>query len=406
MQHSQRAHATLAPSSAHRWMICTGSIRLSAGVEDKGSVFAAEGTAAHQLAEHCMDAGFDADRFHGFTVDTSGKHKPAIGQFPADGKTSFLVDSEMVDGVQTYLDTVRELANHADDFAIEQRMDMSDVVPGCYGTGDAVAYRSDLHRVSICDLKYGKGVPVDVEENEQLLTYALGVAQRYHNRGVEEVELIVVQPRAPHRNGPVRRWVTDVVTLYEHAMALRKAAKDVEDNPVFVAGDHCKFCKAAGFCGALQDRVFEIIGANVVNGEIMGIEDPAARPFRDWSKEQSDLNLINTWAKRREEFAHAEAMSGRMPPGAKLVGKRPTRKWKDEDAAVRAFAMLGVEDDVVFETKMRTPAAIEKELPKAQRDVIKELAESVSSGTVLAPLSDPRKAIDPENASGFEAMET
>jgi hypothetical protein len=44
-------------------------------------------------------------------------------------------------------------------------------------------------------------------------------------------------------------------------------------------------------------------------------------------------------------------------------------------------------------------------LPKAKRTIIADLSKKESSGTVIAPLSDPRPPVDPHNASGFEAVE-
>jgi hypothetical protein len=398
MTHSDRAHATLAPSAAHRWMACPGSVRLSAGIEETPSSFAAEGTAAHMLAERCMRTGFDANRFKGWAVNTQPKQKtePIQQGWKVDGKTIFAVDAEMVDSVQVYLDLVRAIGAEADDYAIETRMDMSTVVPGVFGTGDFIAYREQpARRVTICDFKYGKGVAVDARDNEQLLTYAVGVVQRYHNRGVDEVELIVVQPRAPHRDGPVRRWVTDSVGLYEHVMALQSAAIAAEqpDAP-FNPGDACKFCKAAGTCSALYQKVKDIT-----------MTDPTVTPYRDWKSEEQDINLVKTWAKRREEFAHSEAIRGRMPPGAKLVGKRAIRKWKDENEAVSTLQLLGVSDDLIFETSLRSPAQVEKELPKGERKGLDALTVKASSGTVLAPLDDPRAAVDPNDAAGFDVQE-
>src|ERR1035437_7022059 len=120
-------------------------------------------------------------------------------------------------------------------------MDMTELVPGVFGTGDLIAYSQGEQKVTIVDLKYGRGVAVEVEENEQLLTYAMGVAQRYHNRGIKDVELVVVQPRAPHAAGPVRRWSTDVIGLYEHVTALQDGAVAADDPKAkLVAGDHCK----------------------------------------------------------------------------------------------------------------------------------------------------------------------
>lgn len=370
-------------------MACAGSVRLCEGIEETPSVFAAEGTAAHELAEYCLQHGADADS--------------RLGTIIAVKDQTFKVDREMADSVQLYLDVVREIADRSDEFEIETRMDMSALVPGVFGTGDAIAYvgkhhETGLRRVTIADLKYGKGVAVDVEANEQAMTYAVGVVQRFHNRGVDEVELVIVQPRAPHRHGPVRRWVTDVVALYEHVMALQDAAKAASDpNASFVTGDHCKFCKAAGICTALRTRVMEIV-----------MQDPAITPYRDWRIEEAELALVKGYAKRREEFAHSEAL--RKPEfaasiGAKLVGKRPSRKFRDENEAVQTLQMLGVSDDDIYETTVRSPAALEKLLPKKDRAAINALAIKVSSGTVLAPLDDPRPAVDPNDASGFEPME-
>ena len=45
------AHALLGPSGASRWMICTKSAKFSESCEDNFSVYADEGTAAHEYAD-------------------------------------------------------------------------------------------------------------------------------------------------------------------------------------------------------------------------------------------------------------------------------------------------------------------------------------------------------------------
>lgn len=410
--HTERAHAKLAPSSAHRWIACPGSIQMAEGIEENFSVFAAEGTAAHMLAERCLASGTDAAHFRDYTIKTAaGKGKtwlfaPRQEETP-DGETSFLVDAEMVDGVQVYLDVCNNLAAESEEFEIEQRLDISSLVPRCYGTGDAIAYRSSpTRRVTIVDLKYGKGVAVEVEENEQELTYAAGVAQRYHNRGIDEVELVIVQPRASHRDGPVRRWATDVVGLYEHVFALQHAALAVDQpNAPLVAGAHCKFCKAAAVCPALRDAALAVIDARTSNGKIIGMSDPRIVPFADWKVEQGNINLVKQWAKSREEYAHAESVRGRPPQGSKLVDKRATRKWDDETVAVETLRMFDLPDDVIYETTLRSPAQLEKELPVKDRKIIGDLATAKSNGTVIAPIDDPRPAVTLADARGFKSVQ-
>ena len=51
MAHNERAHAILSASGAKRWLSCPPSARLSENFENKSSVFAEEGTFAHELSE-------------------------------------------------------------------------------------------------------------------------------------------------------------------------------------------------------------------------------------------------------------------------------------------------------------------------------------------------------------------
>lgn len=391
-EHSQRSHAKLAPSAAHRWMSCPGSVRLCAGIEEAPSMFAAEGTAAHQLAEKCLRGGFDAARFKGDAIEIEGQ--------------KFTVDHEMVASVQIYLDIAREIEAESDEFEIETRMDMSHLVPGVFGTGDMVAYNGAERRVTVCDFKYGRGVAVEAAENEQLLTYVVGVAQRYHNRGVDQVELIVVQPRAPHRAGPVRYWRTDLVGLFEHITALQSAAElaSKPDAPL-VPGDHCRFCKARAICPALNAKVMEIIGAETKNGVIVKMSDPTKYTPEQLATALKNLPIVMAWSKGVEQFGHAEGIRGRVPPGFKMVAKRAVRKWQDEREAIDTLRLAGVSDDDLFETSLRSPAQIEKALPKKDRNIIEELSVKQSTGTVLAPIDDARPAVDPNDNSGFTAME-
>ena len=69
---ADKPHAILGASSSHRWLACPGSIRLSAGMPNTGSVYAEEGTAAHELAEKCLNLGHDAADHLGETIVANG----------------------------------------------------------------------------------------------------------------------------------------------------------------------------------------------------------------------------------------------------------------------------------------------------------------------------------------------
>lgn len=386
-------------------MRCPGSVALATKVERTESTFANEGTAAHMLAERCLRQDLDAEKFRGCVIDIRGSEFIA-GKVP-DGVHTFLVDAEMIEAVQLYLDVVREIKASADEFEIEHKVDVGPFLPGVFGTGDVIAYHQTATggRVSLVDLKYGKGVAVEVDDNEQLLTYAAGVANRYHNRGVDEIELVIVQPRSPHRLGPVRRWQTDMLGLMEHVHAIQAAAEKIKGkNAPLVAGSHCKFCDAAPICPAIRDKVFTAIGAKLENGRIIAVSDPTKFTPEQLAEAMANSAIVLTWLRGVEQYAHAEAMRGRVPPGYKLVGKRALRRWADETTAVDTLRLLGLDDDEIYETKLASPAVVEKLLPKKERATLSGLVVKASSGSVLAPLDDPRPAIDPNDASGFEPM--
>lgn len=413
--HANRVHASLAPSAAARWMACPGSVVISAGLTEAPSQYANEGTAAHMLAERCLGGGTDADHWLGFTVDTQARYgndpwfRPGHKGGKPNGITVFEVDQEMAESVQLYLEVARATAEQAEEFEVEQRLDLSDLIDGCFGTGDFVAYLGGDRRLVVGDLKYGKGVAVDAEENKQLLTYALALAKRYHNRPVDEIELVIVQPRAPHRLGPVRRYVTSLVGLYEHAMALQDAARRIVDpDAPRIPGSHCKFCKAAAICEELVERVFELTGAyrNIMG--VLEVADPAKYDSGALAQYWRDREIVLNWCKSVEKFAHAEAMAGKHLPGLKLVRKDKHRVWKDEEnTAITLEVFCGMANDDIYERKMRSPAQLEKLIPKDERaDFMAAHAEKpVSKETVLAEIDDPRPVFNPGDASGFEAVE-
>jgi hypothetical protein len=183
---SADVHAELGASSASRWMHCPGSVRLSRpyGGESRASSYAAEGTVAHALAEAAL----------------SGVSGPAIGAaLEADGR-SVVVTHEMEDAVQVYLDVVMPLRKQADWHAFEQGVVIRSAPPQaeCFGTADFAALVG--HTLHIVDLKYGKGVIVEVEENAQELYYALACYETFDEDRRQ-------CPRDPprHRPAPDRR---------------------------------------------------------------------------------------------------------------------------------------------------------------------------------------------------------
>lgn len=393
---SHRAHARLAPSASHRWMMCAGSPNAEAQFENKSSVFADHGTAAHELASLCLKHGFDASDFAGGHVNIrTGK----VHRHEAEGDGIFMIDDEMVEGVQLYVDTCRSLIQDGDEVEIECRLDLTHIPGMESGSGDFLRYRPSTKEIVIADLKYGKGVAVDVEENEQLLTYAEGTAKRFHNRGLTKVMMVIVQPRCPHPKGPVRVWTIDTLDLVDFRFKLvAAAAATMEPNAPRVPGDHCRFCRASATCDAL--RGFALKEAELEFSDEPPVVDTLEAEMI--SKVLAKAGILGDWVKRVQERAHAMAMEGNPPPGFKLVHSTSHRKFKDEVTADYLNDMLGIDlADLVTEPKLRSPAQVEKLLGKKRKGEIESLVYKPKGKIILAPSSDPREAVKPDAETEF-----
>ena len=206
-------HARFSPSSAHRFINCAGSTLLSESLpETPDSVYGLEGSAAHLLAQRCLELNIDA----ALKIGSPLEYKTWKG----------VVTREMAGAVQIYLDEVRRKRKVTTYHAIEKWVDLSWLVTDVSGTADHVA-AAPLDCLYVDDLKYGAGVPVEVENNPQLMTYGLGALGENNPFGVEEVEITITQPRIPHSDGPVRRITRQHQFVY---------AEPAHPNEEFAAG--------------------------------------------------------------------------------------------------------------------------------------------------------------------------
>lgn len=379
--HELRAHSHLGASSAHRWLTCPGSIRLSIGQPNESSIFAAEGTAAHELCEMALRQKKDAIDFLGEEIIT-GNHK-------------FEVTEEMAEAVQVYVDTIRADFEEGDILFIEHRFDLSNVFEGMFGTNDAGLYKRD-GSLKVYDYKHGKGYAVEVENNPQLAYYGIGLMNVPSLKGasITSVELVIVQPRAPHKDGPVRRWMTDAIHLLDFMAELREGAAATEDpDAPLLAGGHCKFCPAAGICPALRQVAIDDAQAEFVDTVPQDLDEATIARLLE------KCGLIEDGLRAIRKEAYSRMCGGAKVPGWKIVAKRATRKWMGEPDEVsgKLTMLFDLEEQDVVERKLRSPAQVEKLLPKSERAGLAELVSSVSSGTTLARESDRRAEVQPSS---------
>ena len=184
--------ALFRPSSADRLIGCPGSIVLNARLPKVVKVSTPaqlEGSAAHKVAEESLKGIRAPEEWLGrdIRIDTG---------------ESFRVDEEMVDSVALYVDEIVSRESDATVRLIEQRMTLSVLDPTDplmaenRGTGDCVVIDPAARKLSIVDLKYGKGVMV-AGDSPQVRNYAL-MAMLANNvqGGWAEIETVIVQPRA------------------------------------------------------------------------------------------------------------------------------------------------------------------------------------------------------------------
>lgn len=361
-------HARLSPSSAHRWLNCPGSVKAEEGLVDKGSANALEGSAAHELAELVLSQG-------GSCFDWEGKQLIEYNEFT--------VDREMASNVQEYVDYVRGLGGEQ---RYEVGLDYSQWVNDGFGTSDAIVLVGKT--LYVVDLKYGKGLQVFAEKNEQGMLYALGALNEYIFADIEKVVIVIVQPRLDH----IDEWETTPEELFKWGEWVSQRAEMCgDDNAERVPGEkQCQWCKAKATCPALKNYTEQVMLASFDNLDdqpsVNKLTDAQLRAVLDAKK------LVTSWFDAVEAYVTDKLNNGEPFEGYKLVAGRSLRQWGDEQEAAKVLeAEVG---DEAYSKKLLSPAQAEKLLGKKRKDLLEPLIVKPEGKPTLAPESDKRPAVN------------
>lgn len=348
INHKERAHAKLSASGASRWATCPGSVQMEDGIPDKESVYAQEGTLAHEMSELKLKHYLDPKGF--------GKRKlnAAIKKL----KENELYQAEMESYTDTYVDFIKEKALSFPSnpyIEIEKRVDFSRWVDGGFGTCDCVLIHGST--LSIIDLKYGKGVPVSSEQNEQLILYALGAYDAFNLiYNIDKIELNIVQPRINNFS----TWEISLTELLLWGDYFKvQAEKALGGNGELVpSAKACKFCKARDICTARAENNLSLESEIKLKPN----EIPKDKLYEYISRGED----IAKWVADLKAYALDMCLKGEDVKGLKAVAGRTSRSWTNQDEAINKLIEGGIDEAIIYDKVPLTLAKLEKALGKQQ----------------------------------------
>lgn len=361
-------HSVLGASAADRWMNCTPSAQLTAGMEDETTTFAAEGTAAHALCEW--------------------KVRKALKMRAGRRPTSDYWTDEMEEFTDDYRDFIMDLVGQAKQHCkdpvtlIEQHLDFSCYVPDGFGTGDFLLVADK--ELNVVDFKYGRGVAVYADHNPQMMLYALGAINLFDCLyDIEQVTMTIFQPRL----SSISTWTITATELYQWAEDVLKPKAELaaKGEGEFVSGSWCRFCKARNTCRARAESFLELAR--------MEFQPPALLSDEEVAEVMEKADELSKWASDVMAYAQAEAIeNGKHWDGYKLVEGRSVRKFSDEAKVEAAAKEAGYTD--IYNRSLITLTAFEKLMGKKTfADVLGQYVTKPAGKLTLVPVSDKRPEV-------------
>jgi hypothetical protein len=361
MQHSN----IVGGSTAKRVINCPGSVALVQKMPPKpSSKYADEGTLLHDtIAEHLATLK-PLESFIG------KKHEDQV-------LTQDLIDAKLVPALALLdeIDPKQEMM-----YEVETRVGFGSLLPGVFGSTDFVGRLGN--RAVVLDWKFGDGVAVTAEENEQLMFYAAAAmhttALQWAFEGATEIECVIVQPPM------IRRWVTTPERIAQFEHQLVKAVKQAQSaDAILKAGDHCRWCAAKPVCPQMTGAVDRALQVQ--------LKEIDAAMLGQYLK---NADVLEGWITDLRALAFQLLEKNVPVPGYKIVQKQSRRQWVDDTKAIAALHDMGLPRDELFSPEeIRSPAQIEKVLKKRKLALPDVLVKSVSSGTTLASEDDSRPAV-------------
>lgn len=396
-------HALLSASSSKQWLHCPPSVRLQEGFPNESSVYAAEGTFAHEVCEYKVRK-YLHERVK----------RPQSEEY--DTEEIEQITDVYAEFVISIIEQMKE--NGCEPLAfVEERVDYSHIAPSGFGTADMLIIGKDekgrglLH---VCDFKTGKGVFVDADHNSQMMLYAIGGLAAYgFLYDVEIVRMSIIQPRLDNIStcempaSELNAWAESIKPI-----AIMAFEGKGEQHP----GDWCRFCRAKPVCKACADEALALCREDFLDLDAGAFDDtaeesdmtapyeadtqtavfkqPGLIPIAELAEILPTLNRISSWIEAVFAFVSSEAINHGVPiPGYKVVEGRSKRVFTDTKAVVDTAVQNGYTD--LYKQTLITLTEFEKMMGKKKfNELLGEYVAKPPGKLALVPESDPREPVD------------
>lgn len=371
----------LRPSAIHRAIGCTASAQACATVPNKESAYADEGNCAHHLLALM------------FIYDKSAKFWMNEEFF------NTVIDLEMIQCIQEVHDHLMNLVNQMPGctWYSEYDISMKGILPKRNGTADFVIVDWKNNKIYIFDLKYGKGFRVKALNNAQLKTYMAGVRKAFATlHDFDQFEAWILQPRI--ENNAVDEYTNKELDEFTDTV-VATCADALDDDPIFTAGDHCKFCDFKDRCLEFGKHAMDSVGLNFEDLDAV----PTIAEVGAFSPEyigETALKLdglrdfIGAVESRRNSLVNTDEG---CPGWKQVLGGNKTRSWKDY-TGVRDLCKKQRKHnlDAYEPRELLSPAQMEKLFTKKEfKARFSEVITYAEQKPVVVPATDERPEYSP-----------
>ena len=405
--HAHRSHSVLSASAAKRWINCPPSARLNEQFEEKTSVYAEEGTAAHELGEYKIRHGYLHDRMQ----------RPQSDFYTEEIEQATDVYAEFV---ITVIEEMKRTGTSSL-VLVEERLDYSHVAPEGFGTGDVVIIgKAEDGRglIHVIDYKNGKGVLVHCQNNPQMMLYAIGALRAYgYIYDIELVRMTIVQPRLDNIS-TAEMTVDELNAWAEKIRPIAKLAYEGKGHQH--PGEWCQFCKAHPVCAACKDVALALAREEFLDLDadetpfadetdttapyeadrsLPTFKSPGLVPLSELEEVLPTLNRIASWIEAVFAFVSSEAINhGVEIKGYKVVEGRSRRVFTDTQSVIDAAAEAGFTD--IYKQELISLTDFEKMMGKKKfAEILGKYVTKPPGKLALVPVTDPRPAVDIATAS-------